>query len=128
MPQPLPCCLTTISTSLVASTNLAAVRRSCCPPFPSASLHPLGCVPRQDQKGLASLPVDCRLLLGLSVLSCQSPRKTREKLSDCLPFQRRFREAQTRLRARGAGRAWRREEGGGGGGTQDLRVWGRQPG
>ena len=36
------------------------------------------------------------------------PRKTREKLSDCLPFQRRFKEAQTRLRERGAGRAWRR--------------------
>lgn len=37
VPQPPPRCLTTISTSLVASTNLAAVRRSCCPRFPSAS-------------------------------------------------------------------------------------------
>ena len=68
----------------------------------------LGCVTWQDQKGLVSLPVNHRLLLGLLALSCHSPRKTREKLSDCLPSQRRFREAQTRLRARGAGRAQRR--------------------
>lgn len=119
MPQPPPRCLTTISTSLVASTNLAAVRRSCCPRFPSSSLRPLGCVPWQDQKGLASLPVDRRLLLGLSVLSCQSPRKTREKLSDCLPFQRRSREAQTRLSARGAVGPG----GGGGGKNQGLAKW-----
>lgn len=73
-----------------------------------ASPCPLGCVPQQDQKGLVSLPVNNRLLIGLLTLSCQNPRKTREKLSDCLPFQRRFKEAQTRLRERGAGRAWRR--------------------
>lgn len=63
-----------------------------------------------------------RLLLGLLTPFLPNPRKTREKLSDCLPFQRRFKEAQTRLRERGAGRAWRRRRRRRRKGTRDYKV------
>lgn len=86
--------------SLLASGSLATLRDSCSPlPSPQLLSKPPPRVLWQDRKRLVGLPVNCRLLLSLLVLSCQSPWRAREKLSDCFPCQRGPGEAQTRLRA-----------------------------